>query len=45
MAAKELKEECGIDIECNDMQELGKIIVTPGGSDVPINIKFINRRK
>jgi 8-oxo-dGTP pyrophosphatase MutT (NUDIX family) len=37
VAAKELKEECGIDIALTEMKHLGTYNVSPGGCDVTLH--------
>lgn len=43
VAAKELKEECGIEIHQDEMKYLQDIFISPGGSDEVIHLFYVEK--
>ena len=44
VAAKELKEECGIEIHQDEMKYLQDIFISPGGSDEVIHLFYVEKQ-
>lgn len=43
VAAKELKEETGIDIDISELKEIGSMYPSPGGSDEELIMYVVNK--